>query len=378
MKHLLIVTFLGVAACSGGGKAGGDAAAQDQIQAGKNSGSAGATVETAQWPSDPCSWISVQDVEAVIGKLAGTPHPAEGGGCLYPIPMNEETAKRREAGRKLGELAKKLAEKEGTTLEPMKPPPDPAYIVDVSIDINNTGERALRNVETIAANMLQTDSMTASRPATAEWDYSQSPIAFGLAGFMGRVGQLTITVQAEGTSYEEKTLEALAAAVRDRVPDKPFGARNGQYTSGGSSGPDPCALVTVAEAEAVLGKLTVQPYRTAEMTAHPDPGGSVCVYRTARHHVLRVKPIWSDAKFDMKLTRGVGGLIGMVMPGANAEAADTLEGPWDEVVSDNATGALLFRVGDRGLEVSFGTSSTDAKGALKLVPAALGRLKAAS
>ena len=374
MKQLTILALLGIAAC-GGSKAngGGGAAAEGQGQA---TGSGGATVETAQWPSDPCSWISQADVEAVIGKLAGAPHPADGG-CLYPVPMNEETAKRRAAAEKLGELAKKLAEKEGTTLEPMKPPPDPAYIVDVSIDVANTGERALRKVETIAARMLETDSLTVSKPASAEWDYSQSPIAFGLAGFMGRMGQLTIMVRVEGTSYEEKTLEALAAAVRDRVPDKPFGPRSGQFTRGQSSGPDPCALVTVAEAEAVLGKLTFPPYRTAETTAHPDPGGDVCVYRTAHHHVLRVKPVWSDAKFDMKLTKGVGGLIGMVMPGANAEAADTLEGPWDEVVLDNATGDYLFRVGERAIQISFGTSSTDAKGALKLVPTALGRLKAA-
>ena len=127
----------------------------------------------------------------------------------------------------------------------------------------------------------------------------------------------------------------------------------------------------------MLGSLVVPPYRTTENNTHPYPAGDTCVYRTARHRVFRIRPVWSDGQFELKLVRGVGGLMGAIMPGTSPEAADTIEGSWEEAAWDNTTGDLLFRIGDRALRVSFGASSTDAKGALRLVPAALDRLKSA-
>lgn len=378
MKHPLLSTLLLIGACGGGGKAESGTVADGQAQAGQTPSRSVAQVETAQWPTDPCAWITAAEVEAVIGPLTGPPRRFEQGGCLYPIPMNEETAKRREAARKLGEIAKEWARREGTTVDTTlnRPPPDPAYVVQVSVDVHNAGERALRAVENIAAMMLEKDSVGDSRPADAEWDYSQSPISFGLPGFMGRVGQLTITVLPQGTSFSQATVEALARAVRDKVPDRPFASEQ-PHTGGPASGPDPCSLVTRAEAEAVLGQLTAPPYRTTENNTHPYPAGNTCVYRTPRHRVFRIRPIWSDGQFELKLTRGVGGLMGAILPGTAPEAADTIEGPWEEAAWDNTTGDLLFRIGDRALKVSFGTSSTDAKGALRLVPSALDRLKSA-
>jgi hypothetical protein len=378
MRYLHASAILLAIGCGGGGNTDSGTPADGQAQAVQASAGGAAQVETAQWPADPCAWITVAEVEAVIGPLTGPPRRFEQGGCLYPIPMNEETAKRREAARKLGEIAKEWAKREGSTIDTSmnRPPPDPAFVVQVSVDVHNVGERALRAVENIAALMLETDSVGDSRAANAEWDYSQSPIAFGLAGFMGRVGELTVTVLPQGTTFTQESIEALAAAVRDKVPDRPFASEQ-PYTGGTPTGRDPCSLVTAAEAQAVLGPLTAPPYRTRENNTNPYPAGETCAYRTARHRVLRIRPIWSEGQFELKLVRGVGGLMGAILPGNAPEAADTIEGPWEEAAWDNSTGDLLFRVGDRALQVSFGTSSTDARGALKLVPTALERLKSA-
>jgi hypothetical protein len=54
-------------------------------------------------------------------------------------------------------------------------------------------------------------------------------------------------------------------------------------------------------------------------------------------------------------------------------AADTLEGPWDDVMQDTF-GMLRFLKGDRMLEVTWVPSSADRAGALKLAAAAVGRL----
>ena len=50
--------------------------------------------QTATVPASPCDWISVSEVEAVVGKLNGTPR-AERGGCFYPLPMDSITTARR-------------------------------------------------------------------------------------------------------------------------------------------------------------------------------------------------------------------------------------------------------------------------------------------
>jgi hypothetical protein len=54
-------------------------------------------------------------------------------------------------------------------------------------------------------------------------------------------------------------------------------------------------------------------------------------------------------------------------------AADTLEGPWDDVMQD-MYGKLRFLKGDRMLEMVWVTSDADRAGALRLAATALGRL----
>ena len=58
-----------------------------------------------------------------------------------------------------------------------------------------------------------------------------------------------------------------------------------------------------------------------------------------------------------------------------ADAADTLEGPWDEVAI-GVDGQVAMLTGDRMLEIAFLTSSTDITGAIRLARSALPRLAA--
>jgi hypothetical protein len=110
----------------------------------------------------------------------------------------------------------------------------------------------------------------------------------------------------------------------------------------------------------------------------PDPAGETCAYQTVHHRVLRVRPTWSDGRAEMQMVRGIGGFLSPVLADEGPEAADTLEGPWDEAASEPATGDLVFLKGDRVLRVSYGTSSTNAAGAVRLASRALERLASTS
>ena len=142
------------------------------------------------------------------------------------------------------------------------------------------------------------------------------------------------------------------------------------------SGPDPCGLLTQAEAEAVLGELVVEPYRSAGNSPLADPHGQGCTYFAAGHRALVLLPHWESGKMMFGMARSAGGLVASALPalGPDAESADTLDGPWDEVAANGTTGELYFLKGDRMLEIGYLTSSTDAAGAVRLAGVAVGRL----
>ena len=164
---------------------------------------------------------------------------------------------------------------------------------------------------------------------------------------------------------------ALANRIRDKIADLPFPSER----SGVPDGPDPCVLVTVGEAEAVLGKLVVPPYRSDDGTPLAIEHGNSCTYLTAGHHALVLQPIWEYGGTAYEATRGVGGLLERIVPTLHNDAADTLDtGPWDEAGGDPATGRLFFLKGDRFLELGYRSSSTDMNGAVRLAKIAVGRL----
>lgn len=138
--------------------------------------------------------------------------------------------------------------------------------------------------------------------------------------------------------------------------------------------PDPCGLLTQAEAEAVLGALAGPPQRTRRGTATPDTAGSSCAYATAGGRALVLTPEWTYGKSELDAERLVGELVSQVANIHDA-VADTLEGSWDDVVL-GVSGDLVMRKGPRSLSISYDSSSTDLAGAIRLSGPALARLAA--
>jgi hypothetical protein len=249
-------------------------------------------------------------------------------------------------------------------------------ILQVSLE-TAPGERGIKAAEEVLAQWAEAPLGIEGRK-DGGWDYAKSPITLGLPGFLGRLGQLAITVHSQDIHVPAARMATLAASVRDRIPDRPFQGPAGQRGAGSPVGPDPCSLLTPSEAEEVLGPLVVSPYRMLESSPYPDPGGGSCAYRTAGHRVLALTPHWTYGRSVLEANRAAGGLASRVLPGEAPETADTIEGPWDEAARESATGDIAFLTGDRALEVSFGTSSTDAGGAVRLARIAVERLAKAS
>ena len=311
-------------------------------------------VPLATPPSDPCGWIPAADVEAMIGKLAAPPQP-RGRGCLYPLPISPEVVAMRE----------RLAENNPTHgITPERPWQDTPYGVMLQVDVGvATGERGVRLMGGPMAQMVKDND-----PAKTGWD------AVRLNG--GRLGTISVTAAAltADVRVPRDTLRALTARVRDRVGDLPFAAPAGtrldaQHGEGG----DPCSLVTRDEAEAVLGKLVVAPYRSANGGPLAHPSGGSCSYYTAKHHVLVITPYRSGGKRLLQTTRVMTSALDAMAADTEAAAADTIEGTWDEtgIARD---GRLLLRKDDRVVELEYETSSTDQTGALRLGRIAIERL----
>jgi hypothetical protein len=357
-------------------------------EASQASGSAGAqaarvrassaTGSTAEVPTDPCAWLTVAEVEEVLGKLTGPPERA-GGGCRYPVVADSALLARK---ARLRDLASQLP-------GPNAPSPSDsswdkaAVIVAVDLAVDAASERASALAARTVAPMLAraaanaaatTDSAQMAR-AREGWDATSG----SFSTFEGRIGHISVTVRERNMMsrlipFERKV--TLAARVRDRIPDLPFANPTVNGSAGVAPGPDPCSLITRSEAEAVLGPLVVEPYHIGEREPLAEPNGRSCGYFTNQHHVLVVTPHWSDGKRELALMRGVGSLVSLAAPDADAAAADTLEGPWDEAVL-GVDGSPEFLAGDRLLRISYATSSIDAAQVLRLARIAVPRLASA-
>lgn len=325
-----------------------------------------AAVRTAEVPASPCDWIPADQVAALVGALDGAPErirsveqpmPMEdGNACLYRLQVEPQVGGK-------------------------------GVLVEVSLDGGVLYERALGAAQKHFATVLG-DGKSESKPVTPDegWDYS-GPLPMGLVSFVGRIGHVSVLVVSQSTEVPRSGLAALAARVRDRIPDLPFplppdpmleelNRMSGGKLEAPPSGPDPCGLLTRAEAEAVLGELMVEPYRSSGNTPLADPSGGSCTYFTARHRALVLMPNWNGGKAIFGMARGVGGTVAAALPelGPDRESADTLDGPWDEAAANGTTGDLYFLKGDRMLELSYLTSSTGAEGAVRLARLAVERL----
>ena len=358
-RYLMGALLLAAAGC------GGDSGAQGggPESSGNASAPAGDTrppFELAQAPDDPCQWLSPDEVQGILGSFSAPPvrvrpgqdptPDAYGTGCLYTLAMQPQM---------------------GTDT--------------VTLSVSLSGGEAADLVSNAAASMFGAAptpvGADTGAAASSGWDH-QSRLG---TTYLARIGHIGVQVDRGSFEIPDDKARQLAAAARDKMADRPFAnpvdpMLDSILTLAGSSPrqppqtPDPCALLTRAEAEAVLGPLTVPPYRSAGNSPLWDPHGESCSYFTGNgHRALSIMPTWSQGQMTFKMAAGMGGMVANATGVDAGMAADTLEGPWDDVMQD-MHGLLRFLKADRMLEVSWVASSTDRAGALRLAAAAVGRL----
>jgi hypothetical protein len=330
-----------------------------------------AAVRTNTVPKDNCGWLTAGEVEAVVGKLTGTPHQGPDG-CVYPLPVDHETARRR--ARAL-ELQKKLEERFGKSDMPELKADESGVVIDVETYDDPARGRAAGAAFAMMGKWLDDDGDstatasvdTAPSPALPGWDVTNAPTR---ASFHGRLGFVRVSVMVQDAEVSREQAVTLANRIRGKIADLPFPSER----SGLPASPDPCTLLTAQEAETVLGKLVVAPYRSDDGKPLAVANGNSCSYLTAGHHALVLRPTWEYGGTAYEATR-MGGIVEKIAPGLHEAAADTLdEGPWEEAGANSATGELYFLNGDRFLEVGYLASSTGMSGAVRLARIAMARL----
>lgn len=351
--------LLAVAAACGGDVGGEQAEAQPDAGAGSPAGGAGPPFELAQAPDSPCEWLSPEEVQAILGRFSAPPvrvrpnqNPtpdANGTGCLYTLALQPQL---------------------GTGS------------VTLSVALHSGGAADLVSAASASLfGVAPTPTGKLSDSARSGWDHETR---LGTT-YLARIGHIGVQVDRGTLEIPEEKARQLAAAARDKMADRPFAnpvdpwldslrRMEGSPAEPPPQGPDPCALLTRAEAEAVLGPLTVPPYRSAGDTPLWDANGESCSYFTGNgHRALTIRPTLSEGRMTFRMAAGMGAVAANATRLDEGMAADTLEGPWDDVMQD-MHGMLRFLKGDRMLEMTWVSSNADRAGALTLAAAAVGRL----
>ncbi|MEP7065815.1 MAG: hypothetical protein ABI889_07265 [Gemmatimonadota bacterium] len=339
VRPWIFALTLGIVACKGGDKGSGKAASAEKKSSAKSSASA----PKVQTNKAPCDWISRADAEKALGeplvadpvrvRSAENPVPQpDGDGCLYLVKSPSAISE--------GKVA-----------------------VEVVVDEAGAMQMGFSGVPDIE-KVFKSKESHGDSVVDGRWDF-ESGLPGGVA--MLRKGRIALQVFAFGKSDEGK---ALAGAILDGIPDLPF-ANDPADPNAASEEPDPCSLITRAEAEAVLGPLTTAPYRSRENSAIAHGNGSSCSYYTGKHRALVVNPSYDGGEMKYKMMAGVGNMVSGVLGGA--KAPDTLDGPWDQI-STGTTGALTFLKGDKLVEIQYKSSTADYDKAVKLARVAAGRL----
>jgi hypothetical protein len=135
---------------------------------------------------------------------------------------------------------------------------------------------------------------------------------------------------------------------------------------------DPCALLTRAEAEQVLGALRHDPYRVGP-SGDPASDGAACRYETpvGRHLVMDVT--FDGAQLGMRAIN-LGVQIASPVFGNDSAQLASLKGHWDEL--HLIPGHLMVRKGDAMVDIGYQGSGTGIGGAAKLADQALARVGA--
>lgn len=309
-----------------------------------------ARLRTQPADPDPCSWVSAAEATRLLGPLAGAPWRANHSDEAEPDPKGFACGYTLASG---GEHK---------------------IVVELITDGANGIEDAFAMMKdklthggTKGAFKEAWQAAVGDKPVLG-WDaVSTLPDMF-----VGRLGAIAVRVGIHGGHVPADSIEHLAALVRDRLPDLPFATPRRYYDSG--DGPDPCALVTPNEAEAILGKLAMPPYRSnGKKTSFADPGGNGCSYFLGHHRVFTIDGTWEQGKAIFRMTAGLNANINAAV-GTVGDVADTLEGSWDQAGAGPG-GSLCFLKGDQMLEVVYQTAAVDRNAAVRLAALAVGRLR---
>lgn len=293
----------------------------------------------------PCEWLSTAEIVAEYGPLTGEPRrvgnaenwgdDADGEACAYPV--NTEYG--------------------------------PANLV-VQLDL--TGAPGFESADEMMTDVIAKEmppELQGDAPATQKsppgWDYAGWTAGIRLY----RIGHVAILMNVTNSRTRDEPLDRLASLLRGKILDKPFAARENDANLA-ERPENPCDLITRAEAEAVLGKLSVAPYRSPQSSPLAHGDGPSCSYYSAGHRVFRVRPVYSDGKERFEMAAGLGSLVRSNLGGA--DAADLLDGPWDSATA-GPSGEILFLEDDTLLKVYYTTSSADIGEAAKLAAIAMPR-----
>jgi hypothetical protein len=358
MRHHLLLVALTAIAAGCDRDAGSDArgaersaeAARDTAIVAQQAGAVrpGAIREGAA-PSS-CELIPRAEIERIAGALDGEPTP-EDRGCWYYVVVDTTTAEWKQLNERAERArASGMDERAIAMYHPTRAG------VYAEVDVRGEG--------------MASEERTANTPAG--WD--EVGASRSGAVFNGRTGHVRVSVKVQQLRLPPDTVIAIANRVRDRVPEGPMMHPAADRSGRTPPGRDPCSVLARDEAEAVLGTLVADPFRTRERTPLADPSGKSCAYLTAGHRVLVLTPVWNYGGIELSAARMVGGMVSQVadLPGIEG---DTLEGAWDEAVVDLA-GEILLRKGGRVLGIRYLMSSTDAAGAIRLAEPALQRMAA--
>ena len=244
------------------------------------------------------------------------------GGCFYPLPVDSITLARRAKARQVEEALARAGMKSDW---PAEPEDTGGVLIHVDVGVG-AEERPSELAFATLGSWVGNDSLLTAATPEDGWDYRRS--LPGKPNFYGRAGTVMVVVQGGTYGMEDTTMATLAARVRDRIPDLPFPVPNAAASA--PPGPDPCSVLSRAEAESVLGPLVVGPYRVREGGALADPRGESCAYYSGKHRALLLTPHFTNGAGEMRFSTGTrwAGSVGVV--DREAEGADTLEGPWDE------------------------------------------------
>ena len=336
----IAIVFAGTVACS-------KSESSSNASSSSRAVSTGDVAKTQPADPDPCGWISQAEVEAVTGPLDRPPFrnhgeedirpDPEGKVCAYVVPSaNKSTIP---SGFYL-----EVATHDGTQ-----------FLAGVQ-----AGLRAM-------AGWLPPGHNVGDTGVAGPWDAAAGS---GKRLFTARQGDAGVILTGLGWGLPKEQLGTLAERVLAKIPDVPTAAPQKKADAEEESPQNPCSLITQAEAEKVLGKLSFAPYRSRTSTSMLASDGGSCSYPTPRHHVLVLTPTWTGGQMQLKLAAFTAQQTAKILGGT--AAADTLEGPWDQVAG-GPSGEMYFLKGDQLLSIEYVASSTDIAGVVSLARLALGR-----